>query len=281
MGGDHRAPARGRPGQSRAAVGRAGQARRVAPDRIRRGSRERGAQSRPRAGQALPEKAHRVAAPGGDPRLLRRLHLPGGCRPARNTVRDGEYPDARWPDPAAGLPGSGIVRSSQPQPHSLAGAYVMNALDPAELRRVERHLARCQECAHEVADLREVVGCLAAASVSRPPAEFKARLIARTPMIRQLPPTVGQQQAGRWRYLPRPRWAGSWPKRMRRLASAPVLAAALALSVAVAALVIAVTGLPVQHRPPRQRHADAAITPIPTPPDAITISAAARTPGAA
>ncbi len=173
------------------------------------------------------------------------------------------------------------MRSSQPQPHSLAGAYVMNALDPAELRRVERHLARCQECAHEVADLREVVGCLAAASVSRPPAEFKARLIARTPMIRQLPPTVGQQQAGRWRYLPRPRWAGSWPKRIRRLASAPVLAAALALSVAVAALVIAVTGLSVQHGPARQRHADAAITAILTAPDAIMISAAVRTAGAA
>src|SRR5260370_33350911 len=205
MGGDHRAPARGRPGQSRAGVGRAEQARRVAPDRIRRGSRERGAQSRPRAGQALPEKAQRIAEQGGAPRLLRRLRPPGGCRPARNTVRDGEYPDARWPDPAAGLPGSGIVRSSQPQAPSLAGAYVMNALDPADLRRVERHLARCQECADEVADLREVVGCLAAASASRPPAELKARLLARTPMITPLPPTVGQEQAGPRRYLPRPR----------------------------------------------------------------------------
>jgi anti-sigma-K factor RskA len=173
------------------------------------------------------------------------------------------------------------VRSSQPQPHSLAGAYVMNALDPADLRRVERHLARCQECADEVADLREVVGCLAAASASRPPAELKARLLARTPMIRQLPPAVGQQQAGAWRYLPRPRWAGSWPKRMRRLAPAPVLAAALALSVAVAALVIAVTGLPGQHGPARQRPADAAITAILTAPDAMMISAAVRTAGAA
>src|SRR5258708_7781162 len=157
----------------------------------------------------------------------------------------------------------------------------MNALDPGEVGRVEGHWARCQECAHEVADLREVVGCLAAASVSRPPAEFKARLIARTPMIRQLPPTVGQQQAGRWRYLPRPRWAGSWPKRMRRLASAPVLAAALALSVAVAAPFLpgaAPSGSP---RPAPPRHADEAITAILTAPDAIMISAAVRTGGAA
>jgi hypothetical protein len=157
----------------------------------------------------------------------------------------------------------------------------MHALDAADVRRFERHLARCLECADEVVDLREVGGRLAAASASRPPAELRARLLARTPMIRQLPPAVGNPQADpRW-YLPRPGRAGSWPVRLRRLVPAPALAAALALCVAVAAVAVALPGLLAQHGQARQRSADAAITAILTAPDAIMINAAVRTTGEA
>ena len=176
------------------------------------------------------------------------------------------------------------MTSSRPQPHSLAGAFATDALDAADLRRFERHLARCQECADEVADLREVAACLAAASASRPPAQLRAELLARTPTIRQLAPAVRKQQAGAWRYLARSGRAVAWPKRLRQLAPIgpiPVLAAALAVSVAAAAIAVALTGLPVRPGPARQRPADSAITAILTAPDAIMISATVRTAGAA
>ncbi len=173
------------------------------------------------------------------------------------------------------------MRRSLAQPHSLVGAYAMDALDAADLSRFERHLARCSECADEVAGLREVAGRLAAASASRPPAGLRARLLARTPMIRQVPPTVANPQAGSRRYLPWPRRSGSWPERLRRPAPAPVLAAALALCIAVAAVAVAVTGLTPQRGLARQRPADPAITAILTAPDAIMISAAVRTTGTA
>jgi anti-sigma-K factor RskA len=37
---------------------------------------------------------------------------------------------------------------------SLLGAYVLNAVDPLEHRRIERHIASCPDCAREVALLR-------------------------------------------------------------------------------------------------------------------------------
>jgi hypothetical protein len=173
------------------------------------------------------------------------------------------------------------VRRSLPQPHSLVGAYAMHALDASDLRRFERHLARCVECADELADLREVAGRLAAASASRPPAELRARLLARTPMIRQLPPALGNPQAGLLGQLSRWGRAGSWPKRWRRLAPAPVLAAVLALCVAAAAVAVVLPGLSVQRGQAGKRPADASITAILTAPDAIMISKAIQTTGVA
>jgi anti-sigma-K factor RskA len=167
------------------------------------------------------------------------------------------------------------MRRSVPQPHSLVAAYAMDALDAADLRRFERHLARCLECAEEVTDLREVAGRLAAASASRPSAELRARLLARTLMIRQLPP-VGPRE-----YLPRPTLAAAWPERLRRLRSAPVLAVALVLCLAVVAVAVALPDVSAQRGLARSRPADAAITAILTAPDAIMISAGVRTAGAA
>jgi hypothetical protein len=157
----------------------------------------------------------------------------------------------------------------------------MHALDAADLRRFERHLARCLECAEEVADLREVAGRLAAASASRPPAELRARLLARTPMIRQLPPPVGKLQADPREYLPRPGRAASRFGYLRRLVPAPVLAVALALCVAVAAVAVALPRLLAEPGQAPQRPADAAITAILTAPDAIMINAPVRTAGEA
>ncbi len=44
---------------------------------------------------------------------------------------------------------------------SFVGAYVLGALDPAERREAEAHLARCPDCAAEVAEFRGLPGRLA------------------------------------------------------------------------------------------------------------------------
>lgn len=40
--------------------------------------------------------------------------------------------------------------------HALLGAYVLDALDPAETRQVDEHLATCADCRAEVAELAEM-----------------------------------------------------------------------------------------------------------------------------
>ena len=55
------------------------------------------------------------------------------------------------------------MRTSRPEPHSLAGAYALDALAGKDLVRFERHLAGCPPCAAELRTLRVVDrGCLIA-----------------------------------------------------------------------------------------------------------------------
>ncbi|MGN7142421.1 RskA family anti-sigma factor, partial [Streptomyces pseudogriseolus] len=44
---------------------------------------------------------------------------------------------------------------SREDPHSLAAPYALDALEPAERVRFERHLTSCDRCAAEVRDLTE------------------------------------------------------------------------------------------------------------------------------
>ena len=54
--------------------------------------------------------------------------------------------------------------------HTLSGAYVLDAVDStAERDRYEHHLHRCQTCAGEVRELREVTTSLAMAAALQPP----------------------------------------------------------------------------------------------------------------
>ena len=78
----------------------------------------------------------------------------------------------------------------QPEPHTLAGAYAMDALDGQDRARFERHLERCEECTREVAGLHEATARLAGAAAVRPPDALKELLLAETARTRQLPPPV-------------------------------------------------------------------------------------------
>ena len=103
-------------------------------------------------------------------------------------------------------------------PHTLAGAYALDAVSPADRSRFERHLATCPSCRQETQGLHEATAMLAATSVTAPPDALRDRVLAAASQTRQGSPVIG----------PAPR--GAQPGRRWGLAAACVaLAAAVAL----------------------------------------------------
>src|SRR5713226_6309628 len=141
------------------------------------------------------------------------------------------------------------MRWRRPEPHTLAGAYAMDAVAGADRARFERHLARCQACARELSGLREATARLAGAVAAEPPALVIERALAAAARTRQLPPVADQAaairtrragRAGGARPAPVPRRA--WPAPLPRLALA---LAAVFLAAAAASGTVAIT---IEHR---------------------------------
>jgi len=83
------------------------------------------------------------------------------------------------------------VRFLRHDPHSLSGAYALDALEAGSERdRFTRHLSRCQSCASEVRGFREVATAMAFAAAAEAPAELRGRVLAAAARTRQLPPEV-------------------------------------------------------------------------------------------
>lgn len=88
------------------------------------------------------------------------------------------------------------MRLSRAGLHTLAGAYAMNALDPRDAARFERHLARCDSCAQEVRGLRETTARLGAAVAAQPPLGLREQVITAARQTRQLgPASIGRRSA--------------------------------------------------------------------------------------
>jgi anti-sigma factor RsiW len=85
--------------------------------------------------------------------------------------------------------------------HTLAGAYAMDAIFPADRARFERHLAGCPECAREIASLREAIARLATATAVPPPPGLKERVLAAAAATRQRPPAAPPRQVPRRRLV--------------------------------------------------------------------------------
>jgi anti-sigma-K factor RskA len=84
--------------------------------------------------------------------------------------------------------------------HTLAGPYAMDAISAPDRASFERHLARCEECAREIASLREATARLATAAAVAPPPGLKARVMAAAAATRQRPPGLEPEVAVRtWR----------------------------------------------------------------------------------
>ena len=95
--------------------------------------------------------------------------------------------------------------------HDLTAAYALDALDPEDAREYEVHLARCERCREDLAELSQAATALAYASEApAPPPELRARIL---------------QEASRERanVVPlRPRW-------VRPVAAAAAVAAIVAI----------------------------------------------------
>lgn len=100
---------------------------------------------------------------------------------------------------------------------ALTGAYAVDALTGSELDAFERHLARCEDCALEVRELRETAARLGADTAAAPPEPLKQRVLDEITRTRQLPPRAAEPPGGR--LLRFPRTAG-WTTRLAVAAAA-------------------------------------------------------------
>ncbi|GAA3013320.1 anti-sigma factor [Streptosporangium longisporum] len=75
-------------------------------------------------------------------------------------------------------------------PHTLAGAYALNAVDEGDRLRFEEHLSRCAECAEEVRGLAETAARMGRVLAAEPPEGLRARVMAEIGQVRQVPPLV-------------------------------------------------------------------------------------------
>lgn len=87
------------------------------------------------------------------------------------------------------------MRLRRTDPHTLAGAYALDALAGPDRARFERHLGGCDSCRQEARGLRETTARLAAATVAFPPDRLRERVLAAAARTRQLPPLRTETRA--------------------------------------------------------------------------------------
>jgi anti-sigma-K factor RskA len=154
------------------------------------------------------------------------------------------------------------VRPARDDPHTLAGAYVLDALDAADEARFSRHLAGCDSCRQEVRGLREAAAALAGAAAVTPRAALRDAVLQAAARTRQLPPAVTPEPASR-RHR---RW---W--RPPLLARAGVRRLALGLTCVIAAAAVAlgvVSYAGLQHRLDQAQGRDHLVASVLSAPDA-------------
>ena len=157
---------------------------------------------------------------------------------------------------------------SRRDPHTLAGAYALNALDGAERDRFERHLRGCRACQSEVRGFAATATALAMATAAEPPPGLKQRVLAAAAVTRQSPPEVAGA-AGAAGAADRRRPRATVPRRswLPRLA-VPVAAAGL-----VAAAVLGGVTVWTQHQLTTVQAENQAIAAVLAAPDAQIASA--------
>jgi anti-sigma-K factor RskA len=82
------------------------------------------------------------------------------------------------------------MRLRRTDPHTLAGAYALDALGDVDREKFERHLGVCEACRAEAASLRDAAGRLAEATAAVPPPRLRGQVLAEAARTRQQPPPV-------------------------------------------------------------------------------------------
>ena len=82
------------------------------------------------------------------------------------------------------------MRLRRTSPHTLAGAYALDALGDVDREKFERHLGVCEACRAEAASLRDAAGRLAEATAAVPPPRLRGLVLAEAARTRQQPPPV-------------------------------------------------------------------------------------------
>lgn len=124
--------------------------------------------------------------------------------------------------------------------HSLAAPYALDALEPGERRRFEKHLKGCAQCAAEVRALSEDAVRLAWSTTALAPPGLRDRVLGAVRTMPQEQPSGGREFApprAREPHLPRHVW-GSEPPPRRAPRTRPRFAP-FATATATAALVVA------------------------------------------
>ena len=112
-----------------------------------------------------------------------------------------------------------------PDLHTLVGAYALDALDPQERAEFDQHLASCDTCRTELAELVETAARMGSATETTPPPAMRARVLDAVARIPQERPNVVSLDARRSR-----------PWTTRGLAVAAALLAVLGVGVGVSQL---------------------------------------------
>jgi anti-sigma-K factor RskA len=163
------------------------------------------------------------------------------------------------------------VRLGGSDPHTLAGAYAMDAVPEPDRSRFERHLARCESCRQEVRGLREATAALATATALQPPAALRDAVLHAAGQTRQQPPAVAPAPVA---------WAA--PARHRRRSGwRPRLAAALAGALAAVAVAAGLVTYGMQGRLDQAQHRDHMVAAVLSASDATMVSRQVSTGGTA
>ena len=161
------------------------------------------------------------------------------------------------------------MRLRREVPHTLAGAYALDALTEPDRMRFERHLAGCDACGQEASSLREAAGRLAAATAAPPPQRVREQVLAEAARTRQRPPLTADGPA-----------SSSAGRRAVRL-RAPRMAVAIVGGCMLVALVLGGLFIDTQHRLSQEQAHNRDIVAVLNAPDAVMTSARAATGGTA
>ena len=160
------------------------------------------------------------------------------------------------------------MRLRRTDPHTLAGAYALDALGEADRENFERHLLRCEACRAEAASLRDAAGWLAEPATAAPPSRLRGQVLAEAARTRQQPPPVRVTERVRRS------WHGiGW--------RAPRLAVAIAGVGMLLALALGTLLISTQHQLRVQEAHTREIAAIMNAPDADIMTVHARTHGSA